>query len=234
MPSAKLRKLDTTKSLTPAELEIINKNWFDIEAALSSVGGITPGSSEFPPDGTFLKFGPKGPMFAATPLGIETLPEHGAEKHDDRIRRVLLPVGAWRGTKALLGTDPNSTEYISFTNGVQVYSQYLFQVPADFASEAKLGVLAAESANDGNDFDLELYTKKLPLSVTDITAAYDNLDSFVLVPNGINKIGLALVDISTPVVADDVLRLTLTRLTTDPNATNMLFFGAYFEYTADM
>jgi hypothetical protein len=42
--SAKLRILNTSKSLTPEELELLNKNFFDIEQALSSVGAATPGT----------------------------------------------------------------------------------------------------------------------------------------------------------------------------------------------
>jgi hypothetical protein len=145
-----------------------------------------------------------------------------------------MPVGAWEtNSKSLRGTDPNAAAYISFTNGVQIYSHYLFVVPMDYASDPIFAVMAGEPTTDTNDFDLELYTKKLSLDVTDITAAYDNVDSFVLVPNGGNKIGLATTLISTSLVAGDVIRLTLTRLTTDPNATDMMFFGAYFEYTAD-
>src|SRR3990170_8542963 len=52
----KLRRLDTAKGLTPAELESINYNWWSIEQGLNSVGAVTPipggGSGGVSPGGT--------------------------------------------------------------------------------------------------------------------------------------------------------------------------------------
>lgn len=45
MATAKLRKLDTSKILTPYELELINWNFWAIESALSSIGALTPNST---------------------------------------------------------------------------------------------------------------------------------------------------------------------------------------------
>jgi len=54
MGTAKLRKLDTSRVLTPGELEVLNKNFFDIEAALNSVGAATPGSVPVIPPGLLI------------------------------------------------------------------------------------------------------------------------------------------------------------------------------------
>lgn len=233
--TAKLRKLDTSKSFTPEELELINKNWWDIEQALASVGAITPGSLEFPPTDTYLKFGRSGPSFAATPLPSEDIPVHDHTKHTNRLRRVQLPVGAWEtNSKSLRGTDPNALAYIDMPNGADTFSHYLFIVPADYESGGTLTLMAAEPTNDGNDFDIDIFIKKFTLSVTDVTAAYDTVDNATLTPNGANKISVVEQILSISLAPNDVLRITIKRLSTDPNATDMMFFGAYFEYLADM
>src|SRR3989337_14051 len=52
----KLRRLDTAKGLTSAELESINYNWWSIEQGLNSCGAVTPipggGSGGVSPGGT--------------------------------------------------------------------------------------------------------------------------------------------------------------------------------------
>lgn len=48
-PTVKLRSLDTSKALSPAELEVINKNYWIIENALNSVGAASPIGTVSPP-----------------------------------------------------------------------------------------------------------------------------------------------------------------------------------------
>ena len=51
MGTAKLRKIDTIKALSPAELELLNRNFWDIEQALNSVGAVTPQAGGSPQTG---------------------------------------------------------------------------------------------------------------------------------------------------------------------------------------
>jgi hypothetical protein len=84
MSNIKLRHLSTAEGLTPAELELINYNYWIIENALNSVGAVSPIIS------------PPGPP-SILPFRHDQLQELG---DDDHLQYLLL---AGRGTQNIIG-----------------------------------------------------------------------------------------------------------------------------------
>jgi hypothetical protein len=184
--------------------------------------------------GTFVRSDGTDTVFAAIVAG--DLPAHGAAQHTNRTRSVPIPIGCWEtNAKSLQGTSPDAAAFITMGTGAKTQTHIIFRVPMDYVSAGTMNVYVAQSGTDVTDFLLYLYTKKLTVLSTLITAAFDNQDGGALSPPGVaNQFFYSPITIATSIAAGDFLRFTVERDPADTNTNTLRFLGADFEYVADM